>query len=60
MAEFKSGKLWCFEIVLGLLGALVLMLIIAPLVSLVISTPAGELVDTAGDSEVIIAGVLSS
>lgn len=30
-----------------------LMLIIAPLVSLVISTPAGELVDTAGDSEVI-------
>lgn len=53
MFSCKNTKLWCFEVVLGLLGGLVLLLVVAPLLNIIISTPAGELVDTAKDSEVI-------
>lgn len=53
MSAIKSSKRWCFEIVLGFLGSLVLLLIIAPLVNMMLATSAGDLSETAADSEVI-------
>ncbi len=53
LSGIKCGKLWGFEIVLGFFGALVLLLVIAPLLSIVISTPGGELLETAKDAQVI-------
>ena len=49
----KCPSVQWFELVLALLGSLVLLLVAAPLISITLSTPLGDLRDAASDREVV-------
>ena len=51
--RFRRPGVGWFELALALLGSLVLLLAVAPLISITLSTPLGDLRDAAADREVV-------
>jgi len=53
VAATRFSRFNWFELVLALAGSLVLLLVLAPLIRITLSTPLGDLRDTAMDSEIL-------